>query len=90
MNTISLDAWIAGGGDVESVEPSPHEQAAGRMKHQQILMLLSPRQREIVLLKEVGYEKNREVAAIMQVSISTVEKELIKIRRELQSFRRAK
>lgn len=86
--TISLDALIEGGMEVASKEMSIDELMQGKFNLDHILLLLTPRQQLIVLLKMVGYDKNREVAGIIDMSISTVEKELIKIRQRLSSFKK--
>lgn len=89
-NVISLESWVEGGGEVASQEIGIDELTEGKLNLDQILLMLTPRQREIVLLKMVGYNTNREVAKIMGMSISTIEKDLIRTRERLRSFRKAK
>jgi DNA-directed RNA polymerase specialized sigma24 family protein len=85
VDVVSLESI----GDNSLVDSTDLEaEVDGRLTCDQILMLLTPRQQEVVLLKLVGYRKHREIAAIMGLSLSTIEKENRKIKARIDNFLR--
>jgi DNA-directed RNA polymerase specialized sigma24 family protein len=89
FDTISLECLIEAKGEFEdTTSVDLPDLVNDRMTCDQILLLLNDRQREIMLLKIVGYETYREIGAIMGLADSTIEKEVRKIKERVRNFQK--
>lgn len=82
-NVISYELIIEQGGELPDTAPHFIDDIWGKVDAAYLLMLLTPRQREVTLLKMTGFQTSREIAQIMGCSVSTVDQELRRIRDRL-------
>jgi len=72
------------GGEGSAGKPADHprRQAAGKAEAEEILALLTPREREVLALMARGYN-NREIASTLFISMHTVKNHISSIYRKL-------